>query len=235
VAYNRAPELLKAIGDADPTLIMIPAASVGSTPPLPRSAAELIMLSRDAEALPAPERTQQAREVLIRANPSMARNRAQLTWVLRPIGGIRLRAGRMSEARASLARAQEIAQRLADEHPGDHGIRLDLAAVYADLGDLLVAVGRPVEAPAWFDKARAVVRKIIEASPSASRCRASQADMLRRPGAALPKCGRPAEAAAPRESIAILRGLSHPMSEAPTTSPGPSPRCGASGPRPARF
>jgi hypothetical protein len=74
-AFDRARQVLKVIGDANPTLIMIPAASAW----IDAMAAEaLIALKRDPEALAALERARASRATQIKANPSVTRNREQL-------------------------------------------------------------------------------------------------------------------------------------------------------------
>ena len=144
---------------------------------------------------------------MIKANPALTRNREQIVGVLRQIGGIHRRAGRMSDAWASLVRAQEFAEGLAATNSDDPGPRLELAEVDIELSDLLRGMAKPSEAKAWLDKARTIVLEIVAKDTSTTRSQSIDADRLRHIGIALMKCGRPAEAtAALRESIAIWQG-----------------------------
>ena len=75
MAFDRARTILKVIGDANPTLIMIPACSAwidGTT------AEALIALKRDTEALTRSQRARAAREILIKANPATSRGTATI-------------------------------------------------------------------------------------------------------------------------------------------------------------
>ncbi len=170
------------------------------------SATDLIALGRDAEALPALERAREARDALIKANPSLVRNRDQLIGVLGSMAGIHLRAGRKGDALASLERAREVAEGLAADHPDDLDFQVRVAEVEIQLADLLGSTGRSSDASAWLDRARTIVLKVVAKALSERHSGSSQADLLRHVGGALWKCGRPAEAAsALRESVGIFR------------------------------
>ncbi len=99
-------------------------------------------LGRKDEAIAALGRAREARELLIKANPAVTRNREQLIRVLRQTADIHRRAGRMSDVLASLQRAQQVAASLVEYHPQNRDYRLDLATAYTDLGDAKRCVGQ---------------------------------------------------------------------------------------------
>jgi tetratricopeptide (TPR) repeat protein len=198
-AYGRAREVLKAAGDANPTLVKIPMTSAWIDE---STAVSLESLGRNDEALKVLRRAVAAREILIKANPSVIRNQDQLRSNYIRVGDIERRAGRASEALTAYQRAREIASGLANAHPENPDF-------WSYVGDLQVTMGKPSEALESFDRALAIQRKRARANPSALDFQRDLADTIRRRGYALRKANRLVEAvAAYRESIKILEGLS---------------------------
>jgi tetratricopeptide (TPR) repeat protein len=171
------------------------------------TADELIGIGRDAEALPAAEQAREAREGLIRANPTVARNPEQLSRALCTIGGLHLRAGRTAEALAAYRRARETMVRLVDRFPESLDLLDQLAMAEIGLGNALATSGATVEALAALERALADSRKLFNARPMDLPRAPGLAKALRHRAIVLQKCGRAAEAvAALRESILLLRG-----------------------------
>jgi tetratricopeptide (TPR) repeat protein len=207
-AYQRAREVLKAAGGANPTLIPFPAASAWIDS---MAAVDLVALGRGEEALEALLRARTAREILVKANPAVIRNREQLFLVLHQTAAIHRRAHRMQEVLALLERAREVGAGLVDSQPADPVYRINLSATYRDLGELHAARGHLTSVLSCFDNAVAIARQLVASDPADKGFQTRFADTLRRRGIALQQCGQPAQAVvAFRESIAVQRGLKSP-------------------------
>ena len=231
-AYDRAREVLGAMGDANPTLLSVTRDRAWIDT---MTAGILIGTARDAEALPVLERARKARETLVKADTSVIRDQTQLIRIHCQIAGIHARAGRTSEALASSRTGGGGRDRGSPTlTPATSASSPQLAAAYLDIADLLLHDRQA------FGSA-AVVRQGAGDPAQDGRGRTVRssryylADGLRRRGIMLQKCGRPAEAvSAFREAIAILEGLAEPdIRSTSTTSPATNRCSPASPPMPA--
>jgi hypothetical protein len=128
--------VLKVIGNANPTLLIVPSASAWIDA---MSAETLVALGQDGEALKALERARTAREILVKDNPAITRNHEQLIRVHRQAADIHCRAGRMSEALAALESTRQIASGLAHAHPDEEAmisLRSAIAAGWRDAASM---------------------------------------------------------------------------------------------------
>jgi tetratricopeptide (TPR) repeat protein len=154
--------VLKAAGDANSTLILFPAASAW----IDTAAADSLgVLGRNDEALQALDRARAAREIPIKANPAVTRNREKLFRIHRQAADIHRRTGRMPEALAVFEQTAQVLASLVRDHP-ESDYQADLAWAYIDLGALSAETGKSSEMLSYFDKATAIRRKILESNPS---------------------------------------------------------------------
>jgi serine/threonine-protein kinase len=153
-------------------------------------------VGRDADAVAAFRRAQEAWSHLAEEKPAEVRYQVELARTGNDLGLVLWNTGKSDEALAAYRKALTIWDRLTREHTGEEKYQVQRAVTYHNLGSLLSATGKPDEARAAYLEAQDVCDRLVKRQPENPDYLAQQAAVCSGRAKQLHAAGKAADASA---------------------------------------